>query len=122
MKTLTTVICLLLILLCKQAYAINLDKVGQSSNEALYATPSCNDLYIQATALEQTTHTYNGTIYNDNSTQAAGIASTVFAPAIFYLGYNAVQDFQKQVQAKDAFQEIEKVRSLMAEKRCFQQG
>jgi hypothetical protein len=71
---------------------------------------------MQASELEKESFAY----YKSSSkTQVASIVSTVFAPAIYYLGYSVFQDYKNETRTKSAFTEIEEVRFRMAEKRCF---
>ncbi len=111
-----------ILLFSTQSYALILAGTEQPLEAGLYDNRSCNDLYIQASALEQDTFIYKATIYNDKKTRVASYAMTMFAPAIYYLGFNAFQNYKDQVRSELAFSEIEEIRSRMAEKRCFEQN
>lgn len=103
------------------AYALNLAGTNRSITNELYDNRSCNDLYMQASEMEQDTFIYKTNLYNDKKTQLASYALTIFSPAIYYFGFNAYQNHKQQVRAVNAMSEIESVRLRMAEKRCFQQ-
>lgn len=101
-----------------QALAFNLVQIKESSGENLYATRSCNDLYMEASALEKQSFSYEAD--KGERTQIASAVSTVFAPAIYLLGYNAIQDYRTSIEAKSTFAKIEEIRYQMAEKHCFE--
>lgn len=110
------------LLFSTQSTALNLAGVDQPLEDGLYDNRSCNDLYMQASALEQDTFIYKTNIYNDKRTVVASYAMTVFAPAIYYLGYNVYQNHKAQMRSEIALSEIEVIRFRMAEKRCFEQN
>jgi hypothetical protein len=118
-KYITFISCLLL---STQATALNLVGTGQPLEGGLYDNRSCNDLYMQASALEQDTFINKTNIYNDKRTRVASYALTVFTPAVYYLGFNAFQNYKAQVRSELAMSEIDDIRSRMAEKRCFEQN
>jgi hypothetical protein len=99
-----------------QTAAINLIEMNQSMEESLYDSRSCNDLYMQASALEK--ESFNNSSFGKR-TQVASFVSAVFAPAIYYLGYSAFQDYNNGIRSKAAFDQVEDIRLRMAEKRCF---
>jgi len=119
MKTKNNYLLLTLLFLSMNSYALNISGVEKPVTDSLYDNRSCNDLYMQASALEQDTYFNKISIYNDNKSRSAGIAMTVFAPAIYYLGYSAFQNYNNQLRSEAAFSEIEELRFRMAEKRCF---
>ena len=110
----------LLLIISSSSFALNLTGTAESITNELYDNRSCNELYIEASRLEQDTFINKTTIYNDNKTQLASYAATVFSPAIYYLGFNAIQNYKNQVRSEHALSEIDKVRLRMAEKRCFE--
>ena len=112
----------LILLFSTPSTALNLAGVDQPLEDGLYDNRSCNDLYMQASALEQDTYIYKASIYNDKRTRAAGYVMTVFTPAIYYLGFNAYQNYKAQIRSEIAFSKIEEIRFRMAEKRCFEQN
>lgn len=100
-----------------QAQALNLIQTKESVGEELYDTRSCNDLYMEASALEKQSFSYEAG--KGERTQIASVVSTVFAPALYLAGYSVFQDFKTGIDAKSTFAKIEEVRYRMAEKRCF---
>jgi hypothetical protein len=101
-----------------QSAAINLVELSQPIDESLYDSRSCNDLYMQASALEKESFANQSSSFGKR-TQVASFVSAVFAPAIYYLGYSALQDYKSGIRSKTAFEEVEEIRFRMAEKRCF---
>lgn len=120
MKILKYNVCISLFLFSAQTVALNLVGSGQSTENALYDNRSCNDLYMQASALEKDSHIYKSNFYNDRKTRVASVALTAFSPALYYLGFNSYQNYKKQLQSEIAFSQIEEIRFRMAEKRCFE--
>ncbi len=108
---------LILLIVSAQSSALNIVQFNQTVEENLYDSRSCNDLYMQTLTLEKESFSYAAG--NGNKTQVASIVSTVFTPALYFLGYSAYQDYKTELNAKSAFAEIEDVRFRMAEKRCF---
>jgi hypothetical protein len=106
-----------LLLVSTQGIALNLAEINQPIEQGLYDSRSCNDLYIQASTLEKEAFAYKKGI--GARTQVASIVTTIFAPAVYYLGFSAFQDYKSGINSKIAFVEIEEIRFRMAEKRCF---
>jgi hypothetical protein len=106
-----------LLLISAQSAALNLAEINQPIEEGIYDSRSCNDLYMQASTLEKESFTYKTGF--GAKTQVASIVTTVFAPAVYYLGYSAFQNYKNGINSKAAFAEIEEIRFRMAEKRCF---
>jgi hypothetical protein len=97
--------------------ALSLTEINQPLDDGLYDSRSCNDLYLEATALEKESFIYkNG---NQATMTVASIASTVFTPALYFVGYNAFKNFKSEKQSQTALSKIEEVRYRLAEKRCF---
>lgn len=107
------------LLLPAQASAFSVDAVGKSNHDNLFDPRSCNELYMQATALEQRHYRLRHNYYTDKNAQAAGIASAVFTPALYYFGYAAYKDLQSDKSMNSTQLEIDAIRTRMAEKRCF---
>lgn len=101
-----------------QALALNLIQTEESVEEQFNNNRSCNELYIEASALEKQSFSYETD--KGERTQMASAVSTVFAPAFYLLGYSAIQDYRTSIKAKSTFAKIEEVRYQMAEKRCFE--
>jgi hypothetical protein len=116
MGKLKFILILSLLVFSSQSWALKLVDLNRSSGEKLYDSRSCNDLYMEATALEKENFAYAA---GSNRTMVASVVSTVFAPAVYYLGYSAYQDYKKEIDSESTFAKIEHVRFLMAEKRCF---
>jgi len=106
-----------LLLISAPCSALNLAEINHPIEQGLYDSRSCNDLYMQALNLEKESHLYKTD--RNNTTQVASLISTVFAPAIYYLGYSAYQDYKQEKLTQTAFVEIEDIRLRLAEKRCF---
>ncbi len=102
-----------------RALAFSIDAVGQSKHDNLFDPRSCHQLYIQATALEQQHYRLRHNYYTDKNAQAAGIASAVFTPALYYFGYAAYKELQSEKDVATTRLEIDSIRTRMAEKRCF---
>ncbi|NOG60774.1 MAG: hypothetical protein HND53_09765 [Proteobacteria bacterium] len=117
MGTLKYLILLFFLICSTQSFALNLVEFKKPVGENLYDSRSCNDLYMEASALEKESFSYAAG--NRNKTQIAGMVSTVFAPALYYMGYTAYQDYKKEIDSKSTFDKIEEIRFRMAEKRCF---
>jgi len=101
-----------------QTNALNLVGAEQSFTEGLYDKRTCNDLYMQASALEQKTFHYKTNPYSDKS--VASYALAVLSPALYAFGYAPYQNHLDQTRSQLASGEIEQVRLRMAEKRCFE--
>ncbi len=105
------------LLVSAQSTALNLVEMNQQIEKDLYDSRSCNDLYMQATTLEKNLFAYEAN--HGSKTQLASVVTTLFAPAVYYLGYSAFYDYKNSMSAKAVFTEIEDIRFRMAEKRCF---
>ncbi len=117
MKTLKYITFIFFLLSSVQSLALNLVEMSTPAEKGLYDSRSCNDLYVQASALEKESFSYAAD--RGSKTQVASIVSTVFTPALYYLGYSAFQDYKDDIRSKSTFSEIEQIRFRMAEKRCF---
>jgi hypothetical protein len=115
-----SLISLSLLLLSTQVNALNLVGAEQTFTEGLYDNRSCNDLYMQASALEQKTYQYKTNYYSDK--RVAGYALALVSPALYVFGYAPYQNHIDQTRSQLASSEIEHVRLRMAEKRCFEQS
>ncbi len=107
-----------LLLFGSNVSALNLAGTEQPLSDSLYDNRTCNELYMQASELEQQTFHYKTNLYSD--TRVASYALTVFSPAIYYFGYAAYQNHQEQARTQKASNEIDHIRLRMAEKRCFE--
>ncbi|MEM7027177.1 MAG: hypothetical protein AAF410_02995 [Pseudomonadota bacterium] len=101
-------------------FAFNVDNIDSTSSVSLFDARSCNELYAEASALEKTSYADDYDHYNDSHAQVAGLASTIFAPAIYYFGYAAYKEMNSKKVAITARQDIDEIRQRMAEKRCFE--
>ncbi|MCZ6804404.1 MAG: hypothetical protein O7D86_10840 [Proteobacteria bacterium] len=113
---------ILLLLFSTQSSALNLSRIDQPLEDGIYDNRNCNDLYLQASALEQDTFINKTNIYNDKRASVASYAVAVFTPAFYYLGFNAFQNYRAQIHSEIAFSKISEIRYRMAEKRCFEQN
>ena len=109
-----------MLMLSAESSALNLINTGQPLEHGLYDSRSCNDLYMQATALEQQSYLYKTKL--SNNTRAASYALTVFSPAIYYFGFTAYKNHMEEAKKNQAINDIEQVRLRMAEKRCFERN
>ena len=101
--------------------ALNFAGIEQPVNESLYDKRSCNELYMQASALEKDTFIYKTDLYSDKGSTVAAYALTVFSPAVYYFGFKAYKSYTDQLRSQTALSEIDQIRYRMAEKRCFEQ-
>jgi RsiW-degrading membrane proteinase PrsW (M82 family) len=108
---------LIIIVFSAQSWALNLVDLNRETGERLYDSRSCNDLYMEAMALEKQSFSYQAG--SGNKTQVASVVSTVFTPALYFLGYSVYQEYKTEIKSKSTFAEIEDIRFRMAEKRCF---
>tara|TARA_R110000782_G_scaffold127183_2_gene218740 strand:+ start:242 stop:604 length:363 start_codon:yes stop_codon:yes gene_type:complete len=119
MLNLKTISLISLLLLSIQANALNLAGAEQPFTEGLYDNRTCNDLYMQASALEQKTFHYKTNYYSDK--RVASYALAVVSPTLYFFAYAPYQNHLNQTRSKAATSEIELVRLRLAEKRCFEQ-
>ena len=106
-------------LFCVRAEAFNVNAISDSNSENLYDSRSCNELYMQVTALEKTSYSIKENHFTNSKAQAASMAMTVFPPAIYYFGYAAYKDLESNMRSKATLEEMDSIRHRMAEKRCF---
>ena len=118
MKKQTFIIFFISLLMSTQSFALNLVDFNQTNVDKLYDARSCNDLYMEVSALEKKNLSYMQD--NGNKTLIASVASTVFTPALYLVGYSAVKDYKTDQVAKSNFEKIEEIRLRMAQKRCFE--
>lgn len=91
----------------------------EKKSPSLYENRTCEQLYQAATELESYSLNYKSDIYNQNNNNIASIVSTVFTPALYFLGYSNYMSFKSGVKAYESNQQLDKVRQRMAEMRCF---
>ena len=118
MKKCVIVIFNVFIFASTQSMALNLVDFSQPVEEKFYDARSCNDLYLEASALEKQSFSYEED--KGDKTMLASVASTVFTPALYLVGYSAVKDYKDEIESKSTFDKIEEIRYRMAEKRCFE--
>jgi len=119
MSNLKTISLIYLLLFSIHANSLSLVGAEQTFTEELYDNRSCNDLYMQASALEQKTFQYKTNYYSDK--RVASYALAAVSPALYFFGYAPYQNHLDQTRSQLASSEIELVRLRMAEKRCFEQ-
>ena len=107
------------ILISSAAQAFNIVAVGTASNDNMFDTRSCGELYTQVATLEKQAYFNKQDYYTDTNDQAAIIASTMFTPTVYYFGFAAYKDFKAKKQVNDARLQLDALRVRMAEKRCF---
>lgn len=120
MNRLKQILLITILVFSTNSAALNLAGTNQTITNGLYDNRSCNDLYMQASALEKDTFINKTNFYSDNKTRVASIALTVFSPAVYYFGFSAFQNYKAQTRSQTALSEIEAIRFRMAEKRCFE--
>ncbi len=108
-----------LMLLCTGVQAFNVNALGNSDDDSLYDSRSCNELYMQVSALEKTSHSNKESHFTNSKAQVASMAMTVFTPAIYYFGYAAYKDLESNMRSMAALEQMDEIRYRMAEKRCF---
>ncbi|MDX1519519.1 MAG: hypothetical protein R3318_05305 [Gammaproteobacteria bacterium] len=87
---------------------------------SLYENRTCEQLYLAAGKLENKALNYESDVYNQRNNTVAGIVSTVFTPALYFLGYSSLMSFKSDREAYHSNLELNKIRFRMAEMRCFQ--
>lgn len=94
---------------------------GQSTQipKGLYENRTCEQLYQAASQMESNALNYESDIYNDRNNQVASIVSTVFTPALFFLGFSNYMSFKSEHEAYQANQKLTDIRQRLAEMRCF---
>ncbi len=88
--------------------------------QSLYENRTCEQLYLAAGKLERKALNYESDVFNQRNNTVASIVSTVFAPALYFLGYSNLMNFKAEREAHHSNEELDKIRLRMAEMRCFQ--
>lgn len=87
---------------------------------SIYENRTCEQLYLAAGRLENKALNYESDIFNQRNNTIASVVSTVFAPAMYFLGYSGLMSFKAEREAYQSNQELDRIRIRMAEMRCFQ--
>ncbi len=98
-------------------FAISLKQTPESQN--LYENRNCQDLYREITELEIATLKFESSIYNTRNADVASVVSTMFSPAVFFVGYTKMMTFKTEIEASESSKELHLLRQRMAELRCF---
>ena len=97
--------------------------VSEAQGEPVYVKPdidkTCVELYLEITALLDQRNDARAGYWSDSKNQLAGAASTVFKPAVLYLGYSAIQHLQTTEASSEVGPRVRKLRTVSADKRCF---
>ena len=83
------------------------------------ADKSCQQLYLEITALLELRYATEAGFWNDQKNQVASVTGNFFKPAWFYLGYAAVRHLHAQEGSFDARKRIAELRTASADKMCF---
>lgn len=87
---------------------------------SFYENRTCEQLYLAAGRLENKALNYESEVFNDGNNAIASIVSTVFTPALYFLGYSNLMSFKSERESYQSNEELNKIRLRMAEMRCFQ--
>ena len=93
---------------------------AENPPQGLYENRSCQELYHAASELEVKALNFESDIYNEQNNTLASIVSTVFTPALYFVGYSKYMSFQSDRASYQSAMALDKVRYRMAEMRCFQ--
>lgn len=99
---------------------LSLSQLQGQRPESLYENRTCEQLYLAAGKLERKALNYESDVFNQRNNTVASIVSTVFTPALYFLGYSNLMNFKSDREAYQSNQELNQVRVRMAEMRCFQ--
>ncbi len=97
-----------------------LSELQAARPQSLYENRTCQQLYLAAAQLENKALNYKSDLFNQENNTVASIVSTVFTPALYFLGYSNLMSFKSKREAHHSNMELNKIRYRMAEKRCFQ--
>jgi len=100
--------------------ALSISQLQGQRPDSLYENRTCEQLYLAAGKLESKALNYESDVFNQRNNTLASIVSTVFTPALYFLGYSNLMNFKSDREAYRSNQELNKVRFRMAEMRCFQ--
>ena len=87
--------------------------------EGLYEDRTCAELYYAVSELEKRTLNYESALYNSRNNSLASVASTVFSPAIIFVGVSNAMQFKSELDSERQLQELNFLRQRMAEMNCF---
>ncbi len=86
---------------------------------SIYDHQSCEELYYQVSELEIHTLNYESPIYNSRNNTIASVTSTVFTPAVFFVGFSHAMTFKSEIEASKVNQELTYLRRRLGEMQCF---
>lgn len=117
MKTINLIIIMFTVLFVSQTMALSIKE--SEINYSAYENRSCEELYRDISALEHNTLNYDSPLYNRRNNDMATVASTVFTPAVFFVGFSNAMNFKSEYEASKNNQELNYLRNRMGEMRCF---
>lgn len=112
----TLFILYLLIIYSNSSSAIS---VKTELDTSIYEHQSCEEMYYQVSELEIHTLNFESPIYNSRNNTIASVTSTVFTPAVFFVGFSHAMTFKSEIDASKISQELNYLRRRMGEMRCF---
>ena len=80
----------------------------------------CRALYQQRMALMRQQLDYRPSLWDDPRGQAGVLIAAIWSPALYYLPYRAVSNFQHAAHAPQITAEIDQLRAVSAGLRCFE--
>ena len=109
---------LLVLVTAQNSWAFN--KAQPLENHPVMDLRHCEQLYARATELEARSQNRESSIYSAQNNNVASVVSTVFTPALYFLGFSKIKQFTSRHQAMESLHELDAVRNRMAALRCFQ--
>ena len=87
----------------------------------LYENRSCEELYKEISELEFQSLNFESSLYNSRNNGIATVASTVFTPAVFFVGFSNAMTFKSEIESEKTSIRLNYLRNRMGEMRCFSQ-
>jgi hypothetical protein len=81
---------------------------------------SCRELEKQLATLEPLTYSDKAEFYSDPAHGAAIWGGMLWAPALGYLGYSGLVEYQQEQRMADARARIAQLRQLKAQRHCYE--
>ena len=107
---------LILMLYSTSSWSIS---VKAELDTSIYENRSCEELYQEISDLEINTLNFESPIYNSRNNTIASVTSTVFTPAVFFVGFSNAMTFKSEIEASKNNQELNYLRRRMGEMKCF---
>ena len=104
--------------LSHNATALNQEPI--SEHHPVMDLRHCEQLYQRATELEARAQNRESPLYSERNNNVASVVSTVFTPALYFLGYSKIKQFNSRREAMASLNELDTIRNRMAALRCFE--